>query len=69
MIVDIHMLGTHSDDKDEDLKGQISKGVADYVSACNAFVSLKLWNILCLFIYVPVTHYTATCRCCFLSAV
>jgi len=42
MIVDIHMLGTHSDDKDEDLKGQISKGVADYVSACNAFVSLKL---------------------------
>jgi len=28
-----YISGKHSDDKNEDLKGQISKGVANYVSA------------------------------------
>ena len=41
-IFDIWLLGKRSDETDEDLKGQISKGVANYVSAYVGF------NITCI---------------------
>jgi len=44
------ILGKHSDDKDEDLKGQISKGVANYVSTIVHISISVICSLLQLFL-------------------